>query len=261
MGKRPKRKIVLFLVEGKSDREALQIAIPELYDQIDEEIEVFFPIIRDQNMERGGDITSSIYMTKLGKPRWVHPDNIEEAIYLLFLEDFFDQEKILPKDISEIVHIVDMDGAFIDDEDIQVDGSLDVDASPVYEDECIRCVDAERIEKRNKQKRENLNYLASCSSIKVKQKTIPYSIYYFSSNLDHFLHNSPNLDYRMKRSLADTFSRNYMGDTEGFVKFFLEDPKSATNMDYPQSWEFIKEGTNSLKRYSNFNLLLLKLKA
>lgn len=41
MGKRPKRQIVLFLVEGKSDREALQLAIPELYDQIDENIEVF----------------------------------------------------------------------------------------------------------------------------------------------------------------------------------------------------------------------------
>ncbi len=27
MGKRPKRKIVLFLVEGKSDREALKLAI------------------------------------------------------------------------------------------------------------------------------------------------------------------------------------------------------------------------------------------
>ena len=38
MGKRPKRKIVLFLVEGKSDREALQLAIPELYDEIDAEI-------------------------------------------------------------------------------------------------------------------------------------------------------------------------------------------------------------------------------
>ena len=40
MGKRPKRKIALFLVEGKSDREALKLAIPELYDQIDEDIEV-----------------------------------------------------------------------------------------------------------------------------------------------------------------------------------------------------------------------------
>ena len=59
MGKRPKRKIVLFLVEGKSDREALQLAIPELYDEIDEDIEVYFPIIRKEEEEKGGDITSS----------------------------------------------------------------------------------------------------------------------------------------------------------------------------------------------------------
>ncbi len=38
MGKRPKRKIVLFLVEGKSDREALQLAISELY-AINEQIQ------------------------------------------------------------------------------------------------------------------------------------------------------------------------------------------------------------------------------
>ena len=59
MGKRPKRKIVLFLVEGKSDREALQLAIPELYDEIDEDIEVYFPIIRKEEEEKGGDITST----------------------------------------------------------------------------------------------------------------------------------------------------------------------------------------------------------
>ena len=46
MGKRPKRKIVLFLVEGKSDQEALQLAIPELYDEIDEDIVFYFHIIR-----------------------------------------------------------------------------------------------------------------------------------------------------------------------------------------------------------------------
>lgn len=52
MGKRPKRRIVLFLVEGKSDREALQLAIPELYDQIDENIEVFFPTMVEDEEEK-----------------------------------------------------------------------------------------------------------------------------------------------------------------------------------------------------------------
>ena len=73
MGKRPKRKIVLFLVEGKSDREALKLAIPELYDQIDEDIEVYFPVIRREDEEKGGDITTSRYTDKQGKNYWVIP--------------------------------------------------------------------------------------------------------------------------------------------------------------------------------------------
>lgn len=135
MGKRPKRKIVLFLVEGKSDREALQLAIPELYDEIDEDIEVYFPIIRKEEEEKGGDITSTNYENKQGKHYWVHPSNIEEAIYELFLDDFFDKEKILPKDISEIIQIVDTDGAYIPNECVVLDSSLSEEDSPFYKDD------------------------------------------------------------------------------------------------------------------------------
>lgn len=221
MGKRPKRKIVLFLVEGKSDREALQLAIPELYDEIDEDIEVYFPIIRKEEEEKGGDITSTNYENKQGKHYWVHPSNIEEAIYELFLDDFFDKEKILPKDISEIIQIVDTDGAYIPNECVVLDSSLSEEDSPFYKDDKIACLDVDKIVKRNEQKSENLDYLSSCTTIKVKQKTVPYSVYYVSCNLDHYLHRSANLDYRMKRSLADTFARTYIGDVEGFIKEFL----------------------------------------
>ena len=47
--------------------------------------------------EKGGDITSKIQ---------VWPRNIEEKIYELFLKNFFDEQKIMPKDITEIVQIV-----------------------------------------------------------------------------------------------------------------------------------------------------------
>lgn len=259
MGKRPKRKIVLFLVEGKSDREALKLAIPELYDQIDEDIEVYFPVIRREDEEKGGDITTSRYTDKQGKNYWVHPNNIEDAIYTLFLDDFFDREKILPKDITEIIQIVDTDGAYISDECIVEDSSLQEEESPFYKDDEIACLDVEKIKLRNQQKSENLTYLSKCSTIKVKQKTVPYSVYYFSSNLDHFLHHSANLDYRMKRNLADTFARNYIGDVEGFVKEIAGDPDAVKNMSYEESWDFIKKGNNSLHRDTNLNVLLTKL--
>ena len=257
MKKRPKRKIVLFLVEGRSERKALEIAISELYDQVDENIEVFFPIIRTKKEERGGDITSTFYLDKLGRKHWIHPNNIEDAIYYMFLEDFFDENKIMPKDITEIVHIVDTDGAFISEDMVQLcDKNLD---KPFYTGNEIKCTNVESIRNRNAQKSNNLNYLIGCNTIKIKQKTVPYSIYYFSCNLDHFLHNSQNLDDKMKCSLANNFARDYIGIPEEFVKKISNDPRAIHGMNYAESWEYIQQGNNSLQRHTNINLLLEKL--
>ena len=105
-GKRPKRKVVLFLVEGQSEINALKPAISALYDSIDPEIEVFFPTIVEDGCDKRGDITS-----KYG----IVPDVIEGCIYKLFLKTFFDAEKLYPKDVSEIIQIVDLDGADLDE--------------------------------------------------------------------------------------------------------------------------------------------------
>ena len=250
MGKRPKRKIVLFLVEGKSDREALQITIPELYDQIDENIEVFFPIMRDvQNNaedEAGGDITS-----RFG----VHPRTIESDIYDLFLKNFFDEQKILPKDVSEIIQIVDTDGVYVPDDAVSEGKNPNGTDKTYYGTNSIICSNTRNIIKRNEYKRENLDYLSSLNTLKVRQKSPRYSVYYFSCNLDHFLHNSANLDHTLKRSLSEKFARNYIGDPEGFANAISGDPDAATGMDYAESWNFIKEGLNSLQRHTNLNVL------
>lgn len=246
MGKRPKRKVILFLVEGKSDREALQLAVPELYDEIDENFEVFFPTIREDEEEVGGDITS-----KIG----VHPRNIEDRIYSLFLKDFFDEEKILPKDITEIVQVVDTDGVYIPDTCVTVGTNPDGSEKPYYCENGIVCANPAYILKRNECKRENLDYLSSLEKIKVKQKSVPYKVYYFSCNLDHYLHHSANLDYRMKRTLTDAFAKTYIGDAEGFVKEISDDPGAVSNVSYADSWAYIKEGMNSISRHTNLNLL------
>lgn len=250
MGKRPKRKVILFLVEGKSDREALRLAIPELYDEIDEDFEVFFPTIREADEEIGGDVTS-----KIG----VYPRNIEDKIYNLFLKDFFDEEKIFPKDITEIVQIVDTDGAYIPDECVMVGENPDGSDKPYYSDTGIICTNPTRIVKRNECKRENLDYLSSLEKIKVRQKSVPYRIYFFSCNLDHYLHHSANLDYRMKRTLAATFSKSYISDVRGFVKEISDDPGATSDMSYEESWRYIKEGMNSISRHTNLNLLFDRL--
>ncbi len=259
MGKRPKRRVVLFLVEGRSDREALRLAISELYDRIDENIEVFFPVIYQESAEKGGDITTGNYTSPSGKKYWVHPGNIEEAIYESFFSDFFDVEKIMPKDIEQVIQLVDMDGAFAPKECIHYDASLPMLDSLHYEENGIACSDVEKVLRRNQQKKENLNYLSSLDKIKIKQKSVPYAIYYCSCNLDHFLHHSANLDPASKCRLADAFAGNFLGDTEGFVKEICEDPGSAQGMNYEESWDFIREGMHSLERHTNLNVLLQEL--
>lgn len=153
-----------------------------------------------------------------------------------------------------------MDGAYISD-DMICDGDTQTgEEKPCYGDNTIITKRVKGIIKRNAHKRDNIDYLSSLSTIKVKQKTVKYSIYYFLSNLDHFLHHDANLDYRKKRELADSFARSYIGNIEGFIKQMIDDLDAVCDMDYKQSWNFIKtEGSNSLQRHINLNIFLSSL--
>lgn len=177
----------------------------------------------------------------------------------IFLKDFFDEQKIMPKDITEIVQIVDMDGAYVSDDMICAGENPTGENKPYYAENAIITQRVENIIKRNAHKRENIDYLSSLQTIKVRQKTVKYSVYYFSANLDHFLHYDANLDYKKKIDLADSFARTYIGNVEGFIRQITDDP-AAVGMDYEQSWNFIKtEGCNSLQRHTNLNILLSNL--
>ena len=294
MGKRPRRKIVLFLVEGQSDRNALRNVISELYDEIDENIEVFFPVINRDGIDVGGDLMVSVNFDEKdrtgGKPDKIREKNIaaiEKKIEEYFLDDFFDREKIYPKDIYKIVQITDLDGAFIPAEAVcgrgrgesggcelgeaGVCGEADVCGSgrsrgesdvcesgrekPYYGKDRIVCSDRDFMIRRNITKSYNLNIMSSLSTIKVGSKRIPYSLYYFSCNLDHFIHNNANLDPRLKCSLAEAYARMYYGRPEAYMEEMISDQGSLKGMGYPESWEFAREGLNSLHRHTNINVL------
>lgn len=259
MGKRPRRQIVLFLVEGDSERLALQNRIAALFDDIDDSIEVFFPEIYQQDpndstaiIETGGDITQ-MYT--------VYPGNYDEKVYEYFLRDFFDIEKILPKDIKQIYQLVDMDGAYISDELITEYENPECAGKPSYSDSGIICKRASSVCSRHKRKRLNLDYLAEKTSIKVGSKTIPYEVYFFSCNLDHFIHHEANLPDNQKTYVAGCFSDSFIGDNEGFIKVFLNDSDAALETSYEESWKKATEHGSlfSLQRHTNFNLLIEKL--
>ncbi|MDD2576608.1 MAG: hypothetical protein PHV76_03810 [Bacteroidales bacterium] len=229
----PRKKIILFIVEGISDQTCLSLALSRLLSSN-----------RVQFKITNGDITTEENAS---------PANISKALGSVvksFLSGVFK-----PSDIQEVVHLIDTDGAFVPDSAVQphppTSGPNTHSATNcTYTTNCIYTDKVQLIRDRNAKKKQILNKLSSTTQV---LKNIPYSAYFFSCNLDHALHNCNNLSAADKMKKAEEFENQYAKDLTGFVSF-IKDPVFAVSGNYIESWAFIKLDTNSLKRYSNFHL-------
>lgn len=227
-----KKKVILFIVEGINDKTCLEGVLQELLDSGD----VLFQLT-------GGDALADFKY-----PKSMTPKNIVGQI----VKEFKDENHLTPADFLEVVHIVDMDGVYLDDSVIHEDTSA---VDPIYKDDGIYTYNVDGIKLRNKIKRQRLDGILDIK--KVLSNSVPYSVYYFSSNMDHVLHNNANLSKEEKDDKADEFDLKYCEDPDAFLDF-IKNQSFAIKGDYKKSWEFIKADMNSVRRYSNFALYLDK---
>jgi len=219
------KKVTLFIVEGVTDKTSLGGIIDKLVSSN----LVRFYIIR-------GDITSERFSNSTNAVKKVNE----------YVKKFLDKEMGIKKsDIARIVHLVDMDGAYIDSDQIQVE---DVEEF-VYSESAIISKSTERVIKRNRRKQQVINRLSLCPKI----SGIPYRMFYFSCKLEYVLHNEINMADKLKMEYAERFSDSYYTNEATFVDF-IRDEQFAVKGDYRETWGFIKRNGNSLKRYSNFHL-------
>ena len=219
------RKLILFLVEGITE----EISFGLIFSEIFEDKEIEFQIAR-------GDIT-----TRNG----VNSRNVIEVINEEVLS-FLDKEHYNKGDILEIIHLLDTDGAYINEGLIE---KHDKDKNYYYIDKlCTR--HPENTKKRNDKKSGIMDRLSSHSKI----NGIPYNAYYLSCNLEHVLHNDANIDDNLKVEKAEEFSDSYFERELEFLDFIRTD-SFAVEGEYEETWEFIKQGNNSLNRYSNLHLV------
>lgn len=219
-----RKKIVFVIVEGPSDEEALGVLLNRIYDNK----AVYVYVMHC-------DITTELD---------VNPSNIAAKIGSLVKE--YAGWTFKSKDFSQIIHITDTDGAFISDNFIVEDAAA---VKPLYSVTEIRTQRKNRIEDRNRRKRDNLNRLSSTSKI----WNIPYRVYYMSCNLDHALYGQLNSTDDEKAINAFAFAKKYRNDIPSFIKYIGESEFSVVS-SYPQSWQYIREGLHSLERHTNFGL-------
>lgn len=224
-----KKKVMLFIVEGPTDETSLSTVLSRIFSSST----VKFQVVHGDILTR--DFTSS--------------DRIITAVWEQ-VKDFMGN--IYKKnDICRIVHLTDTDGVFIADDSVIQDDTMEIGASPYYSETQIQTPNRAGVLNRNQRKRDNINRLSSCPTI----AGIPYSMYYFSLNLEHILHGRTNLSNWEKIQCAEEFDLKYGDDPDGFTLFMKESSFSVCD-DYRGSWAFIKTGLHSLERYSNFGIEL-----
>ena len=221
------KKVVFVIVEGPSDETALGLILEKIFDS--EKVYVYVTF---------GDITTK---------RGTHSDNVVRKIEEC-VRQYRTQYHLQKTDFLGIIHIVDTDGAFVPNTCVVEDRTAE---DTIYTEAEIRTNDKTKIELRNKQKRENIGRLSVVKDI----SSIPYRIFYMSSNLDHVLYDCQMSTDEEKEENSYQFAKKYRTDIEGFLEFISTSPFSVQGT-YKGSWIFIKEGRNSLQRYTNLGLCL-----
>ena len=223
-----RKKVVLVIVEGPSDDEALSLVFTNFYKQYSKTVMVevlHCDITSDWNNK---NITIQNKVTDIVKKHAA-------------------TQKLKKDDYEQIIHIVDTDGAFIDKTNVIKDIRYN---KPFYTTQGIRFNDEKKIQDRNNFKSKQLIEL---SNIKKLWVSIPYKVYFMSCNLDHVLYDKLNITDDEKETLAHNFARKYKNNLNGFIQY-INSPSFAVNGDYKETWIFIQDSLNSLNRCSNLHL-------
>ena len=213
MGSKSRKKIVFAIVEGPSDDEALGVILSRLYA----DDEVYVEIVH-------GDITAD---------KLVSADNIASKIGGI-VKKYAASTHYKASHFKQVIHLIDMDGAYIPDESIVRDSAWD---SAYYSTTEIRIAETEKIIARNEKKRKNIDRICCMGTV---WNTIPYRAYYMSANLDHVLYDKLNSTDEEKERDALAFAKKYKDNLEDFLAFIC-DSEFSVKGDFNESWKYIKK--------------------
>lgn len=224
-----KKKIMLFIVEGPTDETSLSTVLSRIFSSDT----VRFQVVH-------GDVLTKDF---------VESDKIIAAVNEQI--KLFRGSVYKPGDFCKVVHLADTDGVFIPDGAVIKEEAAEGRQYPFYTDTQILTPEPANIINRNVWKSSNIAKLSSIGRI----GGIPYSFYYFSCNLDHVLHGRNNLSEAEKIECSRAFDLQYADDPNAFIRF-MKDESFAVQGTYQETWAFIKQGTRSLERHSNFGIEL-----
>lgn len=169
-----KGRVTLLVVEGPTDQTFLAEPLQQLFALASQSVR--FAVL-------GNDVTSD---ERLSDKSFI--SRIWSSI-----ASTLSQLGLCKSDLSRIIQITDLDGAFIPDSNI-VGGWKGNEL--FYTDNCIHAKDAQEIRRRNARKRRRIDTLLQINSL----SGIPYLLCYMSQNIEHVLVDERNCFYKTRSS-------------------------------------------------------------
>lgn len=234
----PNRRVRVFIVEGETDKTALGLLLSRLISSAEVDCDVF-----------GEDIFGHVRLGA-GEDPLMREANILKRINTE-VSNHIKTADYDWKDVEDIVILTDTDGCFIDDSLVIEQKNID---SKLYCIDHIETPIPEIVRRNNSLRASNIIRAVQRGHLKKGLKTVPLSVYYFSRNLEHALHNEAGyLSKRRKIWLARRFENTYKNRPTDFIAF-LENELCCPD-GYGESWAHIQKDAHSLERGSNLALL------
>ncbi len=239
------RGVILFLVEGPSDETALVQPFTSLYGSDARRTskvksEAFYCDVTTVHLFRGN---ASFKIER----------RIQDTIRGFILQRIESRHAYTWNDLVQIIHIVDLDGAFIPDERV-LQGSC---AGIRYGEDCILTPNVASVLRRNHEKSACLKELIACSALTYRRKPVPYGVYFVSRNLEHALYGlGRDCTDKEKEQLSMAFSEQCRRRPELFARLLQSKEVKVPGDNLRSTWTYAEEGLHSLERGSNLHLLI-----
>lgn len=238
------KKVILLIVEGPSDKTALENAIRNSLKAKGSIHNAIFKVVHgDGTLKRpyGSYITSSEII------------KATQALLLKFLKEEKDSG-IRFSDVLAVAQITDLDACYASADHFASDPNLTCVTYDVA-NKSVLAPDGFDIAGKRDQKMRNLLRISAVSSIKVKKKDLPFQIFYFGIDLEHALHGQLNCDDATKQQLAEQFDDVYGEDPDGFAKKIASIPHIS--MEYRPSWKSEDLSIHAFDPLTNLDILFL----
>ena len=233
--------IILAIVEGPSDATALVDPLSKLLRNSQ---------LRD--LIADGDITLRYLYAKS------HPgmtgSNMEKVMTKLIDADIKRRHVYVRNDVTAVIQILDLDGAFVPDGHVSQDEGLE---ERRYTENSILTPNAMETIRQNHEKQKNIRSLISMKDIRLGRRDVPFHSFYMSRNLEHVIWDEKKqLEPEGKSACAKRAFRRYVQHPEELLDLLRSPEVMHGFKSFEESWNWPQVADNSLARGSNLGFLL-----